>query len=188
MGDDSGGSVEKVVTALELERVTREGWMVVERFDQDEPVPLTREELPPPRDTSSAYSGGGYYPTLNHNNGSVTLNRTGLARQSFFRVRRDRSAIIVELQDDLKTSRKEASEALKSVEEQRKNVSKWQGELSAEKEVTKRQREVVDGLRSQINEANAAKAKLEGDIGKLREHIGRKTFEEILPPPPPKSA
>jgi len=184
MSDDSGGSVEKVVSGFELERVTSEGWTVVERFDQDEPMTLSREELPPPRDTSG-YNG--YYPLLNQNNGSVTLNTVGLARKSFFRVRRDRSDIIVELQDELATARKEATDALKAVEEQRKNLSKWQSDLSAEKEATKRQHEIVDGLRTQMSEANAAKAKLERDIGKLREHIGRKAFEEILPPPPPKT-
>ena len=149
---------------------------------------LRQEELPPPRDPSSPYSS--YPHTMNQHNGSVTLNRGAIARQSFFRIRRDRSDILATLQAELATARQERADALKQVREQSKNLDKLGQDLSTEKETSQRSREEIERLRKQMGEMSTLKAKLERDIGKLREHIGRKAFDEILPPetPSPKAS
>jgi len=39
-----------------------------------------------------------------------------------------------------------------------------------------------DRVRAAFQEANRSKRQLETDLGKIREHIGRKAFDEMLPP------
>ena len=181
-GNDAG-FVEKVVREVDLELQTSQGWSVVERFDQDEPTDFCEEVLPtiPP-------GQNGYYPTsFNHQNGSVTLRRAAIARRSFFRIRQDRTAIVAELHDELTQARSACEQAKTTIETQLKALDKAAGDLRIQQDDNKRLTEGRDGLRKQLADAHTLNAKLERDIGKLREHIGRKAFDEILPPPPPKS-
>lgn len=180
---DEAGFVEKVVREVDLEGMTSQGWSVIERFDQDEPTDFCEEVLPtiPP-------GQNGYYPTLNHQNGSVTLRRAAMARRSFFRIRQDRTAIVAELQDQLTQARSVGEESKKTIETHLMALDKAAGDLRIQKDDNKRLTDGTDRVRKQLADAQALNAKLERDIGKLREHIGRKMFDEILPPPPPKSS
>ncbi len=183
-GNVDAGFVEKVVREAELELLTSQGWSVIERFDQDEPMDFLEEALPtiPPGQT-------GYYPTsFNHQNGSVTLRRAAIARRSFFRIRQDRTAIVAEIQDELTQARSACEQAKTTIETHLKALDKAAGDLRIQQDDNKRLTEGRDGLRKHLADAQTLNAKLERDIGKLREHIGRKAFDEILPPPPPKSA
>jgi hypothetical protein len=181
--DGDAGFVEKVVREMDLELLTSQGWSVIERFDQDEPMDFSEEALPtiPP-------GQNGYCPQLNYQNGSVTLRRAAIARRSFFRIRQDRTAIVAELQAELTQARSTCAESKKTIETHLKAIDKAAGDLRIQQDDNKRLTDDRERVRTQLRDAQTLNTKLERDIGKLREHIGRKMFDEILPPPPPKSA
>lgn len=167
MSDDEKRFIEQVVGPNDLYNQTSVGWEVVERFDHDEAFEI-REPVPP--DQQQNY---GYQPTF---------TRTQLGRVSSFRIRRAVDSPIAALSEQVQSlhlqSRAEADGKKKAEESLGVEVTKHQrtrAELKAAQEYTERMR----GEREQIE---SIKRQLERDLGKVREHIGRKLFDEILPP------
>jgi septal ring factor EnvC (AmiA/AmiB activator) len=161
------GSLEKVIDATQLEQLSRSGWSVVERFDEDEVVQLTETALPP--NTQNYYHGS-----------EIILRKDAVARRSFFRMARDRSDVVAELDAQLAKLRSDLASAETNrkqqdarIEQLTTNVSRLQGDANVAGQR-------ADEVSRQLREANAVKTKLERDIGKLREHIGRQSFDQIL--------
>ncbi len=163
--------IEKVVGPESLYNETAVGWEVVERFDHDDAFQI-QEPVPP--DQRQNYS---YQPTY---------TRTQLGRVSSFRLRRAVDSPIASLTEEVMRltqgqraadeEKRKAEEALTAEQEKHRRTK---AELTRAQEYTER-------MRADHDKVEAIKRQLERDLGKVREHICRKLFDEILPPPPPK--
>jgi hypothetical protein len=164
--------VEQVVDPHVLHQMTMEGWEVVERFEEDQPISV-QETIQPRPDQ-------GHYGTQNY-----TTQKLG--RVALFRIRRRADSPVASLLADvtrLQHAERAAADTIKKLGEELEREKKaHQGtrqSLSYEQEAHGRQRKAREDV-------EAIKRQLEGDLGKVREHIGRKMFDEILPPKLPAS-
>lgn len=158
--------VEKVVFAESLERCTSEGWEVVERLDHDGPIVYTCDEV----------LGSNTYPSR--------IQKMQIGRVVSFRVRQPAASLLAELHariSALELARRNAvSEANESA---KKLVAEVAGHMETAASLAK-ERAQTDRIVSDLRRVETARSALEVDIGKLRDHIGRREFEKIIPPTP----
>jgi hypothetical protein len=167
MGDESH-FIEQVVRIDDLHNKTSVGWEVVEKIEFDEPISYQDHHVQP----------GNSYP--------IPFTRTQIGRSVGFRVRltvNSPVATLTERARALESEKYAAEQAKGSAEEvldvERAKHQKTQAELKLAHEYSERSRKDRDQI-------EAIKRQLEADLGKIREHIGRKAFEEILPPVTPR--
>jgi hypothetical protein len=167
--------VEKVVSMSDLARATSEGWQVVERIEYDAAIDFQDSYMPP------AQPGFPSYPQ--------SYTRGAIGRVVAFRVRRSGNDLVAKLTAQV-------GELMSKVQEAEAEAGKELSELADEKrrhELTKQHRDIAtaesEKMRQRIEDVIDSNIKLasrfsrvESDLAKVRDHIGRKAFEEILPP------
>jgi len=152
--------------ALDLMDLTTKGWEVVERFDVDEVIHTTEQVLPPMQN--------GYQPPPT----SITHEQIG--KQAYLRLRKDGESVLGELSEQLETLKDARDSDLRRLGELDKEAAKLKAEIERLSENLTRSHESNEALRKQKDQIEQIKRQLEGDIGKIREHIGRKTMDEVL--------
>ena len=158
---------ETTVRPDDLFTHTSVGWEVVERFEFDEPISFQEKMY----SDGSAYSSG-------------QRERVQIGRSVGFRVRRAVNSPISRLTKEVDNLRAEfavetvnlekaskALEAERREHQQTKNDLKW---ACTQNDQARKEREKIEAIKRQ----------LEADLGRVREYLGRKVFEEILPPKP----
>jgi hypothetical protein len=164
-------TIEKVIGLEELEQATVAGWEVVARFDTDEPVSTTRQHIPEPQ------PGNNYYAPP-----PTTLCESAVGRVAKFHVRLDSASTLARLNGELsalKTELRTAKSELETSAKETKRLKEEHGRLESQH---RNAAEDAKRFREEAGRTRDEKAKLEADLGKIREAIGRKAFEEILPP------
>jgi len=163
--------IEDVVHMHDLARRTAEGWSVVERVEFDDAIPYTDNYVPAPP-TNGGYSDGN----------PRSINRTALGRAVAFRIRRTADDIVAQLTEQVTQLKanvtkafEEAQKATKAVENERAGHARTMAQLAERLKENER-------LVLEHEKTKQAKRLLENDLGKVREHIGRKEFEAIIPP------
>jgi len=150
----------------DLHDMTMQGWEVVERFEVDEPIVISEQVMPPQQQ--------GYQPPPQE------LKHSQLGKRAYFRLRKSGNTIVEELNTQLETLRSCASGNEKKIEELQKEIEKLKVDGVQMQSRLKGSQDNCEALRKQKEQVEQIKRQLEGDIGKIREHIGRKMMEEIL--------
>lgn len=165
--------VEDVVGMDRLREMTAAGWRVVERVEYDEPIDLMDTHVPPT-------PPNGYAPS------PIQIQRTAIGRTVAFRVRRLGDDMVAQLSEQAAT----LSQSLRKAGEDKRFADEAWGRERVEHESTKGrlrvESETSGRLREEVSLVTGLRRKLETDLGKIREAIGRKAYEEILPPQPAK--
>jgi len=152
--------VERVVRAENLYAETSVGWEVVERFDHDEII--TFQETVPQQ--SGTY-------------GTNSYAQQKIGRVSSFRVRRAVNSPIEALHQQVCQLQTDVWREVERAKKAEKQLADTKALLNEERQQTER-------LRKERKQIEEIKRQLETDLGKVREYLGRKAFEEILPPRP----
>jgi len=152
--------------ALDLMDLTMKGWEVVERFDVDEVIHTTEQVLPPMQN--------GYQPP------ATAVAHEQIGKQAYLRLRKNGESVIGELSEELSQLRLARESDLRRLGELDKEATKLKAEIDRLSETLKNSYESKEALRKQKDQVEQIKRQLEGDIGKIREHIGRKTMDEVL--------
>lgn len=162
--------VEMAIAPEDLTEHTTAGWEVVERFEFDEPITFQDSYIPQ----------GQNYPQQ--------VQRTQVGRSVGFRVRRAvdspiavLTAEIGALQAQRRTDEREKEKAAEALVAEQVKHQSTRTDLKLAHDFNAR-------LAKERGQIEQIKHQLEADIGKIREHIGRKAFDEILSPPSPQSA
>lgn len=155
--------MERVCKETELADLTAMGWEVVERYEVQEPEGVTR---------SHANNSPGGYPFI--------MNDTELARHARFRLRLNEESAIAALSariNGLASEAQEARNAKSLADDARAKAEKERDrattELNYEKEQSKRARIERDQAQNRIR-------KMETDLAAVREHFGKKAFDDAL--------
>lgn len=161
--------VECVVDLDQVADLTMQGWEVVERVEFDEPINFIDQAL---------------NPTQNQYPATIEVRRCALGKKVAFRVRKSGSEVlaqsaarIVQLTNELAQANTVAKQAAAELEAEKLNRRRDVAMLDDQRRATER-------VRGDLQTSTQLRQKLEADLGKIREHIGRKAFEEILPPAP----
>lgn len=170
--------VEMVIGAHDLESHTRDGWVVVERFEEDT-LQFGRESVMP--ETPPQPPGTYYNQPV-----PISLERTYKLRSSYFRIRFPGPSALANARakiGQLEASVANFERAGSAATEQRR---KLELELTHTKEDAERKlkplTEAAAATEAARDAAEAERCKLAEDLGKIREAIGTKAYEEILLP------
>ncbi len=174
--------VERIISALPLQQpgyptgyhggtdplydMTMQGWEVVERFEIDEPITVREASVPAQQN--------GYQPN------PIVLEHTQLGKQSYLRLRKSGDAIVCELNDQIVKLKSDNYNATGKLTELQKEIEKLKADSVQVQSRLKGSQDNYEALRKQKEQIEQIKRQLEGDIGKIREHIGRKMMDEIL--------
>jgi|SRR5271166_91451 len=173
--------VERIISAVPIQQpgyphgysatdslydMTMQGWEVVERFDVDEPIPVREASLPAQQN--------GYQPN------PIVLEHSQLGKRAYFRLRKSGDTIVCELNEQIIKLNQASSDATGKINALLKEIENLKGELTNSNSKLKASGENYETLRKQRDQIEQVKRQLEGDIGKIREHIGRKMMDEIL--------
>lgn len=156
--------IEQVVGIDQLQSQTAMGWEVVERVEFDAPISYREQQVPP---------GGSY---------ALSYTRTQIGRTVGFRIRLAADSPVATLAERVRAlesanllAARAKVEAEQALVVERARHQRTQADL-------KLAQECAETARADRERIVAVKRRLERDLGKIREHIGRKAFEEILPP------
>lgn len=160
-------TIEKVIGLEKLEEATLAGWEVVARFETDEAVPTSRMHV---------YEGQPNY----YGPGKEVLYESAVGRVAKFHVRFDSASTLARLNDELLALKNALCSAKRNLEVSDKKTESLKKE--GERLELELQRGVEDAkrLREKVRQTEDSKSRLEADLGKIRETIGRKAFQEIL--------
>jgi hypothetical protein len=139
---------------------------VVERFEMDEAIMLMEQIPAPPQN--------GYAPP------PTTLNKTAIGRVSYLRLRKNGESILAETHSKLSLLAHEHSQEKRKNEELQKELDKIKKQVQQLESEQKLQSQRFTEECTRRQQIEQIKRQLEADLGKVREHIGRKTFEEVL--------
>ena len=169
--------IEQVIEPSQLWTWTSQGWSVVERLEFDAPIAFLDPVTPP---TPAATNGYGYQTP-------PPITRYQVGRTIAFRVRQDANNLVA----DLTARVAELDRKLTEIKIQKNGDATALEAEKAEHAKTKarleEQQKDNDRVRAAFQEANRSKRQMEVDLSKVREHIGRKAFDEILLPREEKS-
>lgn len=165
--------IVKVVSEYEVEKSTREGWVVESRFLKKVVLPFQETEVDPHIGKSN------YYP-IHGNTGVVNVQRMREVEQLVFVVRLDEDSAIARLTEELKASTASTQKYAAELGEQKK--------IAAEAETkAKALHEGYDNVSARLRAQSEAgevmrKAlkKLEEDLAKVRKAVGDIKFKEIV--------
>jgi hypothetical protein len=167
-------NVERIIRATfiyghssELDILTAQGWEVVERFEADEVFSLSDRVLPPAQN--------GYQPPS-----TMSCTRQQIGKQSYFRIRKNGETVLSELNDRLTQLGVARTADLKRIEELDKEAAKLKADIERLSADLKSSYSSNESILKQKNQIEQIKRQLEGDIGKIREHIGKKMMDEVL--------
>lgn len=178
--DENTHAVERIVSAVPVKQhpgdyygshdqlldLTTQGWEVVERFEIDEPITV-REQVQPPQQN-------GYQPN------PVVLEHSQLGKQAYLRLRKRGETFISELNDQIVKLKSDSTDVHNMCDALQKQVDALKAECAQVQSRLKGSQDNYELLRKQKEQVEQIKRQLEGDIGKIREQIGRKTMDEIL--------
>lgn len=174
--------VEQVVDMESLMTVTAEGWSVVERVEFDAPIPFN-DSAPPSEAVCQQHCKNGSYGSPS----PVFLGRSAIGRIVAFRVRKSGSTVIAQLNEQVAALSQQLRESADGKRKAEEALGFEQVNHQNTKIDLRSSRESTDRVRGELADVMKLRRRLEEDLGKVREAIGRRAFEEIVPPAPLKS-
>lgn len=163
--------IEDVVGMHELFDRTRNGWVVVERLEHDGQVSF-QDNIPPPAQS------GNYPPPYP----PQQFTRYQIGRLVSFRIRRAEGDIIAMLTQALDGANRQLADMSEQLKRDAQVLTAEKADHEQTKERLKARVHEEGTVRHENTVLSIANRKLEADLGKIREHIGKKLFEEIIPP------
>jgi len=151
----------------DLMDLTKEGWEVVERFDVDEVIQTSEQVL-------STMNQNGYQSP------PTTVMHEHIGKQAYFRLRKGGEIVIGELSEEISRLKLLHESDLRKIGELDQAAKKLETELTKVRASLESSYESNEVIRRQKDQIEQIKRQLEGDIGKIREHVGKKTMGEIL--------
>jgi len=175
--------IEKVIGPDGLLNATSSGWTVIERFEHDAPIQLFEMQPGSPHPYHGGDSRMAYDPPSIHREppyGSTV--KTAVGRVSAFRVRLSSACLVAELQADLEKFKEKVSLAAEAQRKVEEALKKKDAEHLKALETIEQLKAENGRVRTDRQQIEQCKRNLERDLGKIREQMGRKQFEEIIPP------
>jgi len=162
---ENGDGQVKVVAAGQVETQSLLGFRLIGMYQEGDYVPV-QEQVPDP---TAGYSGATTYVT-----------RHIPTAQTFFIMRKDEASALEGMQLMLDSTRKELDESKNAFAEKEKEAKDYQERLEGQKRTIERHGRDLMTCQENQRTLQESNNKMERDLGKLREAIGTKQFNEIL--------
>lgn len=162
---EGGDGVVKVVSAGQVEHESLMGFKLIGIYQEGDYTSVS-EQVPDP---NGGYSGA-----------TMGVTKYVPTSETFFVMRKDEKSALADMKKSVDFAREKQREAENAFAEKEKEAKDYQERLEGQARTIERHGRDLMTCQENRNRLQDSNTKMEKDLGKLREAIGTKQFNEIL--------